>query len=326
MRTEHRAEPFHLDGRTIRRTSRHTWTKRGFATMNSSPARIARSAPLCRTSRTEGRLQDTASIVSADHGESFEGGDFFHVNPDQTDPRSIFLSSSGPRASRRAGALLRSGPDGARAYHTRSRGSAETGVDARAIAGRLAELMNGDGAGRGTGFHRVPRNRQPFWASAKRNSGVIDGRYQYLLDLCHGKGHPSAAERSADLERRPIRGVSGGGRGTARGDLFALSRICRTDGMSRQYLNLTRGRMAAAAPELASSAEPFVAYGRRWRPVRCFPRWRDCRRPFAREQLAQANYRERHRGSRLLAIRHDAAARDCCASMRATHIRQRMRA
>jgi arylsulfatase A-like enzyme len=134
----------------------------------------------------EGRLKDTATIVSADHGESFEGGDFFHVNPDQTRPTihiPLIIRTPGQQEGRRVA----------------------TAADQSALAPTILNLagqpqpkwmpgrsltgwLNGDGQGVGLAFTEYLNTDSIYGRLRNGTVGVIDGQYQYLLDLATGKG------------------------------------------------------------------------------------------------------------------------------------------
>jgi arylsulfatase A-like enzyme len=135
-----------------------------------------------------GRLQDTTVIVSADHGESFEGGVFQHTSAYLTRP-VIHI----PLVIRRPG----------------QQGSARVAftADQTALAPTILELAgqpkpdrmrgqslagwldrDGQGEGEGLAFCQYLETNSVFQPLHHGTVGVIDGRNQYVLDLDTQKG------------------------------------------------------------------------------------------------------------------------------------------
>jgi arylsulfatase A-like enzyme len=138
----------------------------------------------------DGKLRNTTVIVSADHGESFEGGVFRHQTPYQTRP-VIHV----PLIIRQPGQQ-----QGSRVAFT---------ADQTALAPTILELAgqpkpgwmrgqslvewlnrNGQGDGEGQAFTQYLEKNSSFKPVHHGTVGVIDGRshYQYILDLDTQKG------------------------------------------------------------------------------------------------------------------------------------------
>ena len=113
-----------------------------------------------------GKLQNTTVIVSADHGESFEGGVYQHGNA-LSDPAGDPCPSDHPDAgpAGKPQSCIHSRPDGAGAHDSRARRPAETGLDARPIARPVAEWDWPRGR-RGTGVLPVSGEEQRLQAPA----------------------------------------------------------------------------------------------------------------------------------------------------------------
>jgi arylsulfatase A-like enzyme len=135
-----------------------------------------------------GRLRDTAVIVTADHGESFEGGVYGHYTEFQNRPEiHVPLVVRMPGQER-----------GYRTSVTADQTSlATTVID---IAGlprpdwmRGESLVpwlkrDGEGEGQGKAFTQYLVTDSIFKPIRSGTVGVIDGRSQYILDLATGKG------------------------------------------------------------------------------------------------------------------------------------------
>jgi arylsulfatase A-like enzyme len=137
---------------------------------------------------TSGKLQNTTVIVSADHGESFEGGVYQHFNASQTRPLLHV-----PLIIRRPGQQ-----DGYKIAFT---------ADQTALAPTILELAgvakpewmrgqslvswlnrNGQGEGEGVAFTQFLESNSVFQPLRHGTMGVIDGSYQYELELATKKG------------------------------------------------------------------------------------------------------------------------------------------
>ncbi len=150
-----------------------------------------------------GRLRNTAVIVSADHGESFEGGICGHETRYQTRPEiHVPLIVRMPGQER-----------GSRVAITADQTSlAPTILE---IAGlQRPERMRGpslmpwlnkdnEGAGQGLAFTQYLERNSVFKPVTHGTVGVIDGRHQYVLDLDTGKGilRGLGEAQSWDLDR-----------------------------------------------------------------------------------------------------------------------------
>ncbi len=149
------------------------------------------------------KLQDTTVIVSADHGESFEGGVFQHGSPYQTRPMihiPLVIRTPGQQESRQV------------AYTADQTALAPTILD---LAGQkkpdgmpgesLAAWLKQDGRGEGEGraFCQYFETNSVFRPLHFGTTGVIDGRYQYVLDVNTQKGRlrPLNEAQSWNLDR-----------------------------------------------------------------------------------------------------------------------------
>ncbi|MEP6714222.1 MAG: sulfatase [Terriglobia bacterium] len=151
-----------------------------------------------------GRLRNTAVVVAADHGESFEGGIFTHASKFQTRPElhiPLMVHMPGQQIGSRV----------------------ETALDETALAPSLLEIagmkrpdwMRGQSLlpwlGRndtappdqGRAFTQYLATNSAFRPVTSGSAGVIDGSHQYVLDLDTGKGILRSIEEavSRDLDR-----------------------------------------------------------------------------------------------------------------------------
>jgi arylsulfatase A-like enzyme len=157
-----------------------------------------------------GKLQDTTVVVSADHGESFEGGVFQHRGADQTRP-VIHV----PLIIRRPGQQ-----DGHKVGFTADQTAlAPTILELAGLAQpdwmrgeSLVKWLNGkaQGEGEGLAFTQYLEENSVFKPVRHGTVGVIDGTYQYVLDLDTNKGrlrrlteaHIWDLDRSAEEPKR----------------------------------------------------------------------------------------------------------------------------
>ena len=135
-----------------------------------------------------GRLRNTTVIVSADHGESFEGGVYQHQTPDLTRPVihvPLIIKTPGQK-------------DGWKVSFTADQTAlAPTILD---LAGQpkpnwmhgqsLVEWLNRDGQGQGEGlaFTQYLERNSVFRPLHRGSVGVSDGQYQYVFYLDTQKG------------------------------------------------------------------------------------------------------------------------------------------
>jgi arylsulfatase A-like enzyme len=137
-----------------------------------------------------GKLRDTTVMVSADHGESFEGGVYQHQSAYQTRPVihvPLIIRTPGQQESRRV------------AFTADQTALAPTILE---LAGQpkpewmrgesLVKWLNRDGQGEGEGlaFTQFLERNSTFKPLRHGTVGVIDGRsqHQYVLDLETQKG------------------------------------------------------------------------------------------------------------------------------------------
>jgi arylsulfatase A-like enzyme len=138
--------------------------------------------------RADGRMENTAVIVSADHGESFQGGVYKHDHPFQIRPEiHIPLIIRLPGQTR--GARVRFAAD--------QTALAPTILD---IAGlpraawmqglSLTPWLKGDAPAedRGLAFTEYLETSSIFRTPDSGTAGVTDGVHQYLVNLATGKG------------------------------------------------------------------------------------------------------------------------------------------
>jgi arylsulfatase A-like enzyme len=136
----------------------------------------------------DGRLNNTAVIIGADHGESFEGGFYTHDGPYQTRPTihiPLIVRMPGQKLSRRT----------------------DVTVDATTIAPTILDVaglprpsgMRGQSLapwfvsdqpreGGGLAFTQYLARNSIFEPLDSGTVGVIDGQHQYIVDLATGKG------------------------------------------------------------------------------------------------------------------------------------------
>lgn len=150
-----------------------------------------------------GKLNNTAVILSADHGESFEGGVFRHESEYLTRPTvhvPLIISMPGQTQGRTIAAV----------------------ADQTAIAPTIAELagqpkpawMHGPSLvpwlsmgtpepARSFAFSQFLEKNSVFKPLTHGTAGIIDGQYQYVLDLDTGKGklRPLDEAHIWDLDR-----------------------------------------------------------------------------------------------------------------------------
>ena len=152
---------------------------------------------------SSGKLQNTAVIVSADHGESFEGGVYQHESPYQTRPVihvPLIIRTPGQQ-------------DGCTSAFT---------ADQTALAPTILELAgqpkpdrmrghslvewlgrDGQGQGQGLAFSQYLETNSIFKPVQHGSVGVIDGDFQYVvyLDEQRGKLRPLREAHVWDLDR-----------------------------------------------------------------------------------------------------------------------------
>ena len=136
----------------------------------------------------QGKLRDTTVIFSADHGESFEGGVYQHSSPYLTRPVihvPLIIKTPGQQ-------------DGGTVNFVADQTSLAPTILELAgqrkpewMTGRsLASLLKRNGGGRGEGlaFTQYLERNSVFKPLRHGTVGVIDGSYQYVLDIQTQKG------------------------------------------------------------------------------------------------------------------------------------------
>ena len=135
-----------------------------------------------------GKLVDTTVIVSADHGESFEGGVYQHVSPYLTRP-VIHIPLIIRTPNQQQGRTV--------AFTADQTSLAPTILDLAGVAKpdsmrgqSLVGWLNRDGQGEGEGlaFCQYLQKNSVFRPLRTGTVGVIDGQYQYVVYLDTKKG------------------------------------------------------------------------------------------------------------------------------------------
>ncbi len=131
--------------------------------------------------RIRDRLDDTIIVVSADHGESFNGGFWSHGSPAQYRPNihiPLIIRRPGEKSAVRCARV---------ADQT---ALAPTLLEAAGLdvphwmeSGSLLPDMDGHGSGGGFAFTQHLDSNSAFGPLTRGSLGVIDGKYQYVLDI-----------------------------------------------------------------------------------------------------------------------------------------------
>lgn len=156
-----------------------------------------------RELENSGRMENTTVIVSADHGESFEGGVFRHESPYLTRPTihvPLIVRSPGQQQSRSV------------AYSADQTSLPPTILD---LAGHakpdwmhgqsLATWLNSSrsGTGEGMAFTQFLEKNSSFMPLRHGMVAAIDGQYEYVFDLDTQKGslRPLSEAETWNLDR-----------------------------------------------------------------------------------------------------------------------------
>jgi arylsulfatase A-like enzyme len=150
-----------------------------------------------------GRLENTTVIVSADHGESFEGGVYRHESPYQTRP-VIHVPLIIRTPSQQEGHSVDVTADQTALAPTILELAGQTKPDsmrARSLAGWLDG--RGGGQNEGWAFGQYFERNSVFKPVRRGSIGVIDGQFQYVLYLDSRKGvlRPLNEAQVWDLDR-----------------------------------------------------------------------------------------------------------------------------
>ena len=135
-----------------------------------------------------GRLQNTTVILSADHGESFAGGIFQHGVPEQTRPVihiPLIIRIPGQQQGRK---VTFAADQTALAPTILELAGVERPAWMRGTS--LAPILRGETEDKGPGlaFTEYFEKNSIFKPLRHGTVGVIDGEYQYVLDLDSAKG------------------------------------------------------------------------------------------------------------------------------------------
>ena len=135
-----------------------------------------------------GKLQNTTVIVSADHGESFEGGVYQHSSPYLTRPVvhiPLIIRTPGQQDSRKVAFTADQTALAPTILELAGQPKPEW-MRGPSLAGWLNR--NGQGAGKGLAFTQYLEKNSEFRPLRHGMVGVIDGQYEYVLDLETQKG------------------------------------------------------------------------------------------------------------------------------------------
>jgi len=137
---------------------------------------------------TSGKLQDTTVIVSADHGESFEGGIYQHRSPYLTRP-VIHVPLIIQKPNQQEGRKIAVTADQTSLAPTILELAGQPKPDwmrGQSLAGWLGG--NSQGEGEGLAFCQYLEKNSVFKPLRHGTIGVIDGQFQYVFDLDTQKG------------------------------------------------------------------------------------------------------------------------------------------
>jgi arylsulfatase A-like enzyme len=135
-----------------------------------------------------GKLQNTTVIVSADHGESFEGGIYQHESPYQTRPEihiPLIIHTPGQQNSSTVSVTADQTALAATILDLARQPKPEW-LRGQSLVGWLGR--DGEGGGEGLAFTQHLERNSIFRPLRHGTVGVIDGKYQYVLDLETLKG------------------------------------------------------------------------------------------------------------------------------------------
>ena len=152
---------------------------------------------------TSGKLRNTTVVVSADHGESFEGGVYQHESPYLTRPVihiPLIIRTPGQQERRTV------------AYTVDQTALAPTILELAGLSKpvsmrgqSLVGWLNRDGQGEGQGlaFTQYLERNSVFKPLGRGSVGVIDGQYEYVVYLDSHKGalRPLNEAQCWDLDR-----------------------------------------------------------------------------------------------------------------------------
>jgi arylsulfatase A-like enzyme len=135
-----------------------------------------------------GRLGHTTVIVSADHGESFEGGVYEHSSPYLTRPVihvPLIIRTPGQQ-DRRTVAVTADQTSLAPTILELAGQPIPDSMRGQSLAGWLNR--DGQGEGEGLAFTQYFEKNSVFKPLHHGTVGIIDGQYQYVFDLDSQKG------------------------------------------------------------------------------------------------------------------------------------------
>jgi arylsulfatase A-like enzyme len=136
----------------------------------------------------DGKLQNTTVIVSADHGESFEGGVFQHESLYQTRPVihvPLIIRTPGQQDGRKVAFTADQTSLAPTILELAGQPKPEW-MRGESLTGWLNR--NGQGDGEGMAFCQYLERNSAFRPLHHGTVGVIDGTYQYVFDLDSQKG------------------------------------------------------------------------------------------------------------------------------------------
>ena len=211
--------------------------------------------------KSSDKLSNTTVVVSADHGEGFEGGVYQHSSPYLTRPVihiPLIVRTPGQQDGRTV------------AFTADQTALAPTILE---LAGQpkpewmrgasLVPWLNGKASGEGEGlaFAQYLEKNSVFKPLRHGTVGIIDGRtlHQYVIDSESQKGtlRPLSEAQYWNLDRSAQNPELAQ---QLRADhCISIPRSCPDHTVSRQYLNLTSGRLAPTSPQLAASSKSNAA-------------------------------------------------------------------
>ena len=136
----------------------------------------------------DGRLRNTTVVISADHGESFEGGVYQHSSPYLTRPVihvPLIIRTPDQQQARKVAMVA----DQTSLAPTILELVGLSKPDTMSGASLVKWLNNAEsGEGQGLAFSQYLERNSVFRPLRHGTVGVIDGRYQYVVDLESQKG------------------------------------------------------------------------------------------------------------------------------------------
>jgi arylsulfatase A-like enzyme len=137
-----------------------------------------------------GRAENTTVMFSSDHGEGFEGGVYQHSSPYLTRPVihvPLIIRTPGQQESRKV-AFVADQTSLAPTILELAGQPKPNSMRGQSLAKWLGRNAENDGQGQGLAFTQYLEKNSAFRPLHHGTVGVIDGQYQYVLDLDTEKG------------------------------------------------------------------------------------------------------------------------------------------